>query len=437
MPHTMDDSFQGLLQYAAKLGVQLNGIMPRRLPGRGYGMVATRDVQPAETVLAISTRALRTLATVPKTMSRKLDHDVSVHGILAADLVLSLHDSSSDYAPWDAVLPTPTDLEGMPMLWPTQLQDLLPSAARTALARQQAKLQRDWAATKAWAEDDESIDGKEGKEGKGKPRLAYEQYLHGWLLVNSRTFYYTTPRSEKTTSSKDDRMAMQPVADLFNHAADHGCDAAYAAQGFSFVADRLYEEGDEVPISYGAHANDALLVEYGFILSGATNKWDEVALDAAVLPRLTAAQKDDLDEVGFLGKYMIDAQTPGGCYRTQIALRRILCGASAARVAAWRAFVDGLPDASGGRLEATQEQLDALLLELLDEMADLAQETLSTIETLSLKRSAVGTHGMRDVLTRRWHQIESMVAQSAKQLRKDAAEREEEEAKQNTMSADS
>lgn len=298
----MDDSFQDLLQYAAKLGVQLNGIMPRRLPGRGYGMVATRDVQPAETVLSIPTRALRTLATVPKAMSRKLDHDVSVHGILAADLVLSLHDGSSDYAPWDAVLPTTTDLEGMPMLWPTKLQDLLPSAARTTLVRQQAKLQRDWAATKVWADGEDGDESKEGTQGKkGKlARLTYEKYLHGWLLVNSRTFYYTTPRSEKTTISHDDRMAMQPVADLFNHAADHGCEAAYAAKGFSFVADRLYEEGDEVPISYGAHSNDALLVEYGFILTGSTNKWDEVALDAVILPRLTAAQKDDLEEVGFL-----------------------------------------------------------------------------------------------------------------------------------------
>ncbi|CAK7229650.1 hypothetical protein SEUCBS140593_007319 [Sporothrix eucalyptigena] len=431
----MDDTLQDLLRYAAKQGVQLDGITPRRLPGRGYGMVATRDVKEGETVLTVPTRALRTLATVPKAISRKLDRDVTVHGILAAHLVL---DDTGDDAAWDAVLPTPDDLEaGMPLLWPAKLRDLLPTPAKAALQKQQTKLTADWVCVKAAFEKEEEEATKEAKakkeakeeaaDGKRKPwGLTKSNYIRAWLLVNSRTFYYTTPRSEAALPSHDDRIAMQPVADLFNHAADRGCKAAYSAQGFSFVADRVYREGDEVPISYGAHANDALLVEYGFILD--ENRWDEVSLDAALLPKLSSSPNDiwreDLEAAGFWGNYMIDAATPGGCYRTQVALRRLLAGTTGAvKRAAWQQFVDGGGDGDGDddESEAIQDQV----LECLDEMAETAHKTLAKIERLG--KAGVGTDSQRNLLTLRWKQIEAMVAQAAKKLREGDEEEEEEE----------
>ncbi|CAK7238622.1 MAG: hypothetical protein STHCBS139747_000039 [Sporothrix thermara] len=469
----MDDTLQDLLRYAAKQGVQLEGITPRRLPGRGYGMVATRDVREGETVLKVPTRALRTLATVPKAISRKLDRDVSVHGILAAHLVL---DDAGDDAAWDAVLPTPEDLEaGMPLLWPTKLRELLPTPARAALQRQQTKLNADWESVKAaFADGEEDKDSPEAKEtrkaekaktkddkgdksdksdsnsnsnskGKGKKKpwgLTKSNYVRAWLLVNSRTFYYTTPRSEAALPSHDDRIAMQPVADLFNHAADHGCKAAYAAQGFSFVADRVYREGDEVPISYGAHANDALLVEYGFVLD--ENRWDEASLDAVLLPRLASSPGDivreDLEAAGFWGSYMIDAATPGGCYRTQVALRRLLCGSnataapgtgtrtgttSAARRRAWQQFVEGGGD-DEDESDASKRALRDLLLECLDDMAELANKTLGKLERLG--KAGVGSDSQRNLLALRWKQIEALVAQAAKKLREDdKAEGEEKE----------
>ncbi|CAK7226576.1 hypothetical protein SCUCBS95973_006247 [Sporothrix curviconia] len=442
----MDDTLQDLLRYAAKQGVQLEGITPRRLPGRGYGMVATRDVREGETVLEVPTRALRTLATVPKAISRKLDRDVSVHGILAAHLVL---DDSGDDAAWDAVLPTPDDLEAsIPLLWPTKLRDLLPTPARTALQRQQTKLNADWECVKAAFEHDEREKGeaketkesketkdtkekKDDKNGSAKTRkpwgLTKSNYVRAWLLVNSRTFYYTTPRSEATLPSHEDRIAMQPVADLFNHAADRGCKAAYSAKSFSFVADRVYKEGDEVPISYGAHANDALLVEYGFVLD--ENRWDEVSLDAVLLPRLSSSPGDivreNLEAAGFWGSYMIDAATPGGCYRTQVALRRLLCGTtSVAKRAAWQQFVEGGGD-DADESEDSKAALQDLLLECLDDMAELAHKTLAKLERLG--KAGVGTDSQRNLLTLRWQQIEAMVAQAAKNLREGGGEEEEKE----------
>lgn len=111
-------------------------------------------------------------------------------------------------------------------------------------------------------------------------------------------------------------MALQPVADLFNHtdlqgqpppsrssstestdAAQgnststspddkRGCHVSYDDGGFTITTSRPYETGEELHICYGQHGNDFLLVEYGFLLT--SNRWDEVRLDEVILPLLEA-----------------------------------------------------------------------------------------------------------------------------------------------------
>jgi hypothetical protein len=39
------DPLQELLDWATSHGVKLNGILPERIPGRGIGVLATRDIQ--------------------------------------------------------------------------------------------------------------------------------------------------------------------------------------------------------------------------------------------------------------------------------------------------------------------------------------------------------------------------------------------------------
>ena len=67
------------------------------------------------------------------------------------------------------------------------------------LQRQRKKLKADWKIVK-----------------KGLPDLSFERYVHCWLLVNSRTFYFELPNA-KTLPPRDDRIVMCPFVDLFNH----------------------------------------------------------------------------------------------------------------------------------------------------------------------------------------------------------------------------
>ncbi|KAI1212553.1 SET domain-containing protein [Annulohypoxylon truncatum] len=363
------ESHEELLDWATSQGVKMTGIAPKRIPGRGIGLLATRAIKPEEILLEVPTACLRSIDTVRKPIARHLPKTISVHGLLAADLAL---DTSSKYAVWNAVCPTPEDLISMPLVWPEELRALLPRAARDLLAKQDAKFAKDWAAVSAAFP----------AQQLGEPR-----YRYAWMLVNTRTFYYVNAKLKRRV--KDDHMCLQPVADLFNH-GDEGCNVAFDHEGFAVKSLRAYAEGEEVKICYGKHSGDFLLVEYGFVMDD--NRWDEVLLDDVLLPRLSARQKERLEEAGFLGKYVLDRETV--CYRTQVAVRLLCCG-----FREWKRFVDGIDDG-----EHSQRRVDKVLLDLLREQDQIAEKTISEIEAL-----AIGDQQQREILVKRWRQIQDLV----------------------------
>lgn len=387
---------QAFLPWVEGKGVKLKGVEPRVLPGRGIGVVATRDVrvsirnelsicketndltrdQANEAILTVPTRALRTIDTVPKRISEVLQ-GVSVHGILAAEIAL---DDSEDYGIWKTVLPTREDLEGgMPMMWPSQLQSLLPQRARDILNNQTTTFRR---------ECDIVL--------RSFPKLTRHDYLYSWVLINTRTFYNSMPRMQ--TYAKADRLVCMPAADLFNH-ADQGCQLSYSAAGYNIITDRIYKAGEEVFLSYGSHSNDFLLAEYGFILD--TNRWDEVYLDDVILPRLSKTQRSDLETIGFLGRYTLDEQTLG-CHRTQVALRMLCCTQRQ-----WQRFYQAEDD---GR--SSQGDVNELLLTGLEDYVETIHKTLQQVDEIE-----GDFESQRESLRRRWQQIEAMVKKTIDELK--------------------
>ncbi|KAI1123926.1 SET domain-containing protein [Nemania abortiva] len=373
------DPIQELIDWATSHDMKLNGIAPDRIPGRGIGILATRDIQADEIVLDVPTNCLRTLSTVPKGRLRKLSEtSISVHGILAADLAL---DTSGRYGPWDAVVPRSEDLAGMPLTWPPDLQALLPHHGRELLSKQRAKFARDRAAVAGAFPDLVKSTNADGADA----------YRHAWLLVNSRTFYYLNAALKRRRgATRDDHLTLQPVADLFNHADEDGCHVAFGGDGFAFRATKAYRKSDEVRICYGRHGGDFLLVEYGFVM--APNCWDEVALDEVVLGRFDSKQKERLEEVGFLGRYVLDRESV--CHRTQVALRLLCC-----KVGEWMRFVNGNDDG-----EESQAAVDTLLLELLSEYRTKVDGTMEQV-----RRVDVGQQQQRDILIERWRQTRSLL----------------------------
>ncbi|KAL7822625.1 hypothetical protein V8C26DRAFT_251616 [Trichoderma gracile] len=361
---------QNLMTWAQ--GVAINGIQPSKIPGRGTGVLATRNIKAHEEILRVPPRVLRCLESVPLRVREKLPADTTIQALLAADLVL---DKSADSRPWKAVLPKMADFEvGMPMLWPRELKDLLPLETQCTLQRREKEFQDNW------------NDFKEAF-----PDVPREEYMYAWLVVNTRTFYHETP--ETLQYPWEDRLALIPVADLFNH-ADDGCKVYDSPEGYHIMAERAYKKGEELFIWYSSLSNDYNLLEYGFVPD--ENPSDDVCIDDVVLPKLSESHKAELQERGMLGEYPLASEAEEFC-RTQGVLRLLCCTEEE-----FYGFLDGEEKGS-----LVQDRVDAYLWGLLGEFLNgIVAKRVRQVEELRVDQEA-----QRALLAKRWRQIEGLVRQ--------------------------
>ncbi|RMZ81240.1 hypothetical protein DV737_g2549, partial [Chaetothyriales sp. CBS 132003] len=181
----------------------------------------------------------------------------------------------------------------------------------------------------------------------------YWTFVHMWSCVNSRSFYYLAPGRRAAPSDSSEAMALAPGMDLFNHADSRhsGVRVHFSKDGYQVTAERNYDVGEEVLLSYGVHTNDVLWTEYGFLLDG--NADDAVQIDSFVVLQEQRynnkkgreeidheahaeggtgkrAPIDILADAGYLGDFWLkqqqqqegeedDNDVEGVCYRTEIA----------------------------------------------------------------------------------------------------------------------
>ncbi|KAK3500743.1 hypothetical protein B0T13DRAFT_527126 [Neurospora crassa] len=471
------EAYEELLTWAKDKDINLNGVEPRRIPGRGMGIVATKPLEEDETILTVPSTTLRTYETVHPSISRALPKDISIHGLLAADLAFD-PSPSVKYRQWNAVCPSREDIwDYLPLTWDRQLREFLPRKALELLLKQEAKFEKDWSMVQQSKLLSPGPDQKENKSleekecGTLNKSITRDDYLYAWLLVNTRTFYHETPKTKKF--NKDDRMVLQPVADLFNHTSydpsaeetegnRKTCSVAFSPTAFTITTTRPYAAGEEVYICYGNHSNDFLLIEYGFLFD--ENVWDEVCIDDAILPLLDQAQtqsqsqqqqqqpprkgtrrlnergkkdpksqasqqkppkspKEVLKETGFLGNYNLDPRNPTGCYRTQVALRALAALADSPGPQGekkFRAFIDYGQDPWEESLEE-QAKLNALLSQALkrwssDVIEKKIRDGLDNLEWREGHEGVVGRECHRGLLSMRWMQVKRMVDRALKEL---------------------
>lgn len=318
--------------------------------------------------MSVPTPAIRSRHTLPKALMVKVPANMTLHGLLAADLLL--HPQSSRV--WGKLVPSVGDFESStPFFWPEKLQHLLPPEAKNLLRNQQRKFRQDWNnATEAY------------------PDMPKKDYLYSWFLVGTRSFYYEI--QETLSYPWHDRLALLPVADMFNHASA-GCVVAFSTEAYDITADREYQKGEEVYTSYGAHSNDFLLTEYGFVL--ADNPSDQLCLDSILLAKLQTEHKVALSERGLLGDFMMRADsTPSD--RAWIAMRGL-----AGTVPQWDDWIDNEEDAHG-TLAKARAMLPGVLDELRGEIEDHRRRIAEARDETNATRM--------DTLLQRWNQMDEL-----------------------------
>ena len=302
---------------------------------------------------------------------------MSLHALLATHLAL---DESPEFVAPNAVFPALASFDAMPFAWPPKLRALLPQAAMDLVKKQHQKFKRDW--------------------GRVSTMLVRRQrdrddYLHAWMLVNTRSFYYETPQMQHLPH--DDRLLLLPVADLFNH-ANSGCESTFSSQSYAITATRDYRAGEEVHFCYGSHSNDFLLAEYGFV--PAQNQHDVVCLDEVIVSRLSLEQKHFLRGKEYLGNYMLN-EDGDECSRTKVVLRVLTCPQEK-----WERFAE-----SGDDEPSIESDARALLVRFLNSFSDVIKRTLETIHSLD-----TGQQGQIALLTTRWKQIHAVVVKAKAKL---------------------
>ncbi|PGH26715.1 hypothetical protein AJ80_01661 [Polytolypa hystricis UAMH7299] len=299
--------------------IKINGVAAARFPGKGVGIVALRDINAGEVVVSVPRSSMLSIEKIPKEFQEKFPKDIAVLALFAAYLCCG-GEFKQTYPLWRAVWPTHEDFEEyLPILWLEQLRALLPPAASgkwsTLTKRQPGSPEYDSDPQNILPKQQEKLEKGFHAVKQVFPEVSFEEYSYYWLASNTRCFYYV-PAGAKPPKDRNDAMALCPFADYFNH-TDEGvsCKVLYDDYEYSFQADRSYDKGEELFVSYGNHTNDVLLTEYGFVPE--QNKWDAIFLDDVILKDLSGENLQDLEWERYLGNYQITDSGP--CFRTEMA----------------------------------------------------------------------------------------------------------------------
>lgn len=234
-------------EWAVSQGILVNGVAPARFPGRGLGMIATRDIQASpippispseqytdrmqegEAIVTVPLLAMLTIERVPATFSSKFPEGTPVHAILAAFLSNGDPEDLKAYELWRKTWPTRQDFEdSMPILWPQSLRGLstpsstgsfLPpsiSGRWNTIAKRKSEIEYESSHQNLLPEQEKRFQQAWDSVVAVLPDADRESFSYHWLIVNTRSFYYLMP-DEEAPEDRNDAMALLPFADYFNH----------------------------------------------------------------------------------------------------------------------------------------------------------------------------------------------------------------------------
>ncbi|PYH96201.1 ribosomal N-lysine methyltransferase [Aspergillus ellipticus CBS 707.79] len=327
----MDDSpgeeHLAFMQWAESAGIKIKGVTPARFPGRRLGMKATRTIKANETMLTIPVSLMLTIDSIPGSFTSRFPPGTSIHGIMAAFLTHGDPALLAALDPWRKVWPSYEEFaDCMPVLWPEHLRVsnssyeptnseserkvLLPpsiSGLWNSFSKEPVGVDYDTRYQNLLSQQEKRLKDAWTHVRTAFPETKWETFAYYWCIINSRSFYYVSP-GEDEPEDWNDAIGMVPFADYFNHVDDAACDVAFDGKRYTFKATRRYEKGEEIFMSYGAHSNDFLFVEYGFSLP--TNPSDTIYLDDIIFSELTIAQKQELAGQEIFGYFPIPPPPP-------------------------------------------------------------------------------------------------------------------------------
>ncbi|KAF8212255.1 hypothetical protein K438DRAFT_1806241 [Mycena galopus ATCC 62051] len=401
MPFASDDSLvQSLVD---SLGLQ-NLLVQVRATAAGRGLFARAAIPPSTVLFTIPAAGLVTCRSLGP------HYPVGLDAVQLISLHLCLYRPfNSSYSPDPLFGPyistLPREFDSHPLTCHVQQTDLKlpPSVAKALTHLHDARYLRDWRTVRGYLRANFATLSQKPAVRLDRSDEALEaDFLWGWLNVNTRCVYHRL----KGTRSHPDNLAMCPLLDLANHTVagpsmiPRASDAERVnAPPIPRLGDPLTllspatptQAGEELYLTYGAHCNKTLFVEYGFVIPCAPDDpRAEVDVQDIVEPLFEsqgtngAVKMKMLKDSGYWGDWTLDG-SPTVSYRLTTALRllHIALGGSDGVLQRWQDTLTGLRDAVSDTNEIAWKNSVVDICDILIQRAK-AQRTETNTEAVEI-----------------------------------------------------
>ncbi|CAH1758259.1 2762_t:CDS:10 [Entrophospora sp. SA101] len=125
--------------------------------------------------------------------------------------------------------------------------------------------------------------------------ITYDEFLWGWLNVNTRCVYMEETSQSSNDFRKENNIAIAPMLDFINHSNDAKIKGEFNKfnKSYEITTYDSIKKGQQVFINYGPHDNYFLLIEYGEVFEIELEEQEKIM------------KHETLKNEGFLGDYTI------------------------------------------------------------------------------------------------------------------------------------
>ncbi|GAQ79143.1 hypothetical protein KFL_000250200 [Klebsormidium nitens] len=236
-------------------------MLPRDHPTLGRGLFTSKAVNRGESLVEVSRGLIATPQSLAEELRDALPDDVTDWGRMAVFLTLERRrGGKSEWAPYVQAMPPLEELDST-VFWSDSELALLRGSNLADVTRERRRMMA--------AEYDALRPVMQSRPDLfDLVPLSESEFQHGYALVCSRAWMIEDL----------DHISMIPFVDFFNHDGGSISHLSYDKEaGLAYIdADRDYEPGEQVLISYGDAPNATLALDFGFTL--AENQHDQRAV---------------------------------------------------------------------------------------------------------------------------------------------------------------
>ncbi|KAL1924043.1 uncharacterized protein VTP21DRAFT_7078 [Calcarisporiella thermophila] len=358
-----EERWESFVLWAKSEGLKADGLVASDFPDTGRGLKALRDFNIGDIILEVPGNIIITPDSILEKACNPSNVKLSAHQSIALFVALERRNLGRWKKYMDVL---PQEFDTMPVLFSEKTMQWFPSYFQGEIARQRKKIKMDWKQAQDFVRT----------SGCNMP--LFEDFLWGWLCVNTRCVYLDGHPLLQNP------IGMAPFFDMLNHNHTAKIESEYDAKNDCFRIKTLtpYAQGDQVFISYGAHDNAYIFLEYGY-LPFDYNPYDSINVDELFLNLRFEGEQDFRQKLeilkaeGYLGDFTLRLDQVSYRLLVALRLRAMLRGE---KEALWRDMLMGRRDIISVENEAKTK---TYLREMCYELVKQADHVLASMGAIS------------------------------------------------------